>query len=50
MTEEDLAELVWDHRDPFDRLLAAQAITGRFTLVTADPVFRSVPDLAVEPW
>jgi len=43
-------QLSWDHRDPFDRLLAAQAITDTFTLVTADPVFRSVPGLAVEPW
>ena len=26
------------HRDPFDRLLVAQALRGRLTLVTADPV------------
>jgi PIN domain nuclease of toxin-antitoxin system len=43
-------QLVWDHRDPFDRLLAAQAITDELTLVTADPVFRSAPGLALEPW
>ncbi len=30
--------LVWDHRDPFDRLLVAQAIRLRATLVTADAV------------
>lgn len=31
----------WDvaHRDPFDRVLAAQASLDRLTLVTADPVF-----------
>jgi PIN domain nuclease of toxin-antitoxin system len=28
------------HRDPFDRLLAAQALTERLSLVSADPVFR----------
>ena len=28
------------HRDPFDRMLAAQAITEEMPLVTADPAFR----------
>ena len=28
--------LDWDHRDPFDRALVAQAINRRMTLVTAD--------------
>ena len=28
------------HRDPFDRMLAAQALIEDLTLVTADPVFR----------
>lgn len=28
------------HRDPFDRLLAAQALTERLPLVSSDPVFR----------
>jgi PIN domain nuclease of toxin-antitoxin system len=28
------------HRDPFDRLLIAQARTESLTIVTADPVFR----------
>jgi PIN domain nuclease of toxin-antitoxin system len=27
------------HRDPFDRLLAAQALEERFSLISADPVF-----------
>ncbi|BDA84696.1 hypothetical protein Sa4125_22380 [Aureimonas sp. SA4125] len=27
------------HRDPFDRLLAAQAIAENLTLVTRDPAF-----------
>lgn len=30
-------QLPWHHRDPFDRLLVAQAATEGHTLVTADP-------------
>lgn len=33
-----VGSLPWHHRDPFDRLLVAQAMTG-FTLVTHDRVF-----------
>jgi len=29
-------QLEWGHKDPFDRLLAAQAMVEGFTLVTAD--------------
>lgn len=32
-----------DHRDPFDRLLAAQAELDRPTLVTADPALAAFP-------
>ena len=28
------------HRDPFDRILAAQALEDDWTIVTADPIFR----------
>lgn len=28
-----------DHRDPFDRLIAAQALEERLTVVTRDPAF-----------
>jgi PIN domain nuclease of toxin-antitoxin system len=35
--------LTWAHRDPFDRMLAAQAIAEGATLVTVDPVFSSLP-------
>lgn len=35
------------HKDPFDRLLVAVAMTERATLVSADPVFRQYP-IAVE--
>ncbi|MFD4422035.1 type II toxin-antitoxin system VapC family toxin [Agromyces sp. NPDC058484] len=31
--------LDWNHRDPFDRMLAAQAVLENATLVTIDPVF-----------
>lgn len=31
--------LAWHHRDPFDRMLAAQAIHEGLTLVTRDPIF-----------
>ena len=34
--------LDWAHRDPFDRMLAAQALAERATLVTADRVFATV--------
>ena len=32
--------LPFHHRDPFDRLLAAQALEEGLTVVSADPVFR----------
>ena len=35
-----VAGLTFHHRDPFDRLLAAQALEETLTVVTADPVFR----------
>ncbi len=34
-----VARLPWIHRDPFDRLLIAQAITENLTIMTADPWF-----------
>lgn len=34
--------LVTDHRDPFDRLLSAQAITEELTMVTSDSNVRSL--------
>ena len=33
----------WAHRDPFDRLLAAQAFTEHLTLITNDPAFEALP-------
>lgn len=35
-----VATLPFHHRDPFDRLLAAQAIEERCSIVSADPMFR----------
>ena len=34
-----VARLPFHHRDPFDRLLVAQALEEELTVVTADPVF-----------
>ena len=31
--------LDWEHRDPFDRMLAAQAALGGFSLLTVDRAF-----------
>lgn len=33
------AELAWAHRDPWDRLIAAQALTEGLKLVSSDRVF-----------
>ena len=35
-----VADLPFHHRDPFDRLLAAQALAEGLSLVSADPIFR----------
>ena len=35
------------HKDPFDRLLAAQALEENLTLSSVDPVFRQVAGLTV---
>jgi len=34
-------QLDWEHKDPFDRMLAAQAMVEGFTLVTADDHLRA---------
>jgi PIN domain nuclease of toxin-antitoxin system len=38
--------LAWQHRDPFDRMLAAQAQAESAALVTGDPVFCAI-DVAI---
>ncbi|MBX9471057.1 type II toxin-antitoxin system VapC family toxin [Microcella sp.] len=39
--------LEWPHRDPFDRMLAAQAMSEGLELMSADPAFTGLPGLAV---
>lgn len=38
--------LTWHHRDPFDRMLAAQAMIAGVPLVTDDAALRDLPGLA----
>jgi PIN domain nuclease of toxin-antitoxin system len=35
--------LDWPHRDPFDRMIAATALAGDYTLISADTVFDGLP-------
>ena len=35
--------LDWDHKDPFDRMLIAQASERNLTVITADDAMRSAP-------
>ena len=44
----DVAELPPHHRDPFDRLLVAQARSLDLPLVTADPVFAAYDVTTIE--
>lgn len=37
--------LSWSHRDPFDRLLVAQALVENITLVTSDRQMTAIPGL-----
>jgi len=39
--------LDWQHKDPFDRMLAAQAQSEDLTLITCDKVFDDAPNLAI---
>lgn len=42
--------LVWDHRDPFDRLLVAQAVVENAVLVTQDSVILQFDRAPVLGW
>ena len=35
--------LDWNHRDPFDRMLAAQAMIESLVIITGDPAFTGCP-------
>jgi PIN domain nuclease of toxin-antitoxin system len=37
--------LDWDHKDPFDRMIAAQALIEGAVLISADSVFDTLPGL-----
>jgi PIN domain nuclease of toxin-antitoxin system len=39
--------MAWEHRDPFDRMLAAQAIRQQCALITRDAAFVGLAGLAV---
>lgn len=34
-----VGRLEWNHRDPFDRMLAAQAMIESLVIITGDPAF-----------
>lgn len=40
----------WRHRDPFDRLLVAQALTDNLTLVSTDDAMNGVAGLSLRGW
>jgi PIN domain nuclease of toxin-antitoxin system len=42
--------LEWEHRDPFDRLLVAQAVSADMTLVTTDRHIMAFPGLRTLSW
>jgi len=43
------ATMAWDHRDPFDRIIAATAITKGLMLVSADATFNTLAGTAKWP-
>jgi PIN domain nuclease of toxin-antitoxin system len=43
------ASMVWKHRDPFDRIIAATAITRGLTLVSADAAFNELTGVVKWP-
>jgi PIN domain nuclease of toxin-antitoxin system len=42
-----VGQLQWANEDPFDRMLAAQSIIEGVPIVTADPVFLTLPTVRV---
>ncbi len=39
--------MTWDHRDPFDRIIAAQCMIESLSLCTGDAALRALPGLHV---
>jgi PIN domain nuclease of toxin-antitoxin system len=37
----------WDHKDPFDRILVAQALLDDMILISADAIMKSAPGVRV---
>ncbi|WP_293699591.1 type II toxin-antitoxin system VapC family toxin, partial [uncultured Agrococcus sp.] len=53
LTAADMAtagSLSWDHRDPFDRMLVAQARLRGLTLVTSDTAVREFDGVVCADW
>jgi PIN domain nuclease of toxin-antitoxin system len=42
---ESAGSLEWDHKDPFDRMLVAQAISRGLTVVSSHDVVRAAPGI-----
>lgn len=42
--------LSWDHRDPFDRILVAQATAEQHVLVTVDRAITALPGVQLLTW
>lgn len=40
-------QMDWEHREPFDRLLAAQSIVEAMPLVTRDSAFATLPGIQI---
>lgn len=45
-----VVELPWHHRDPFDRMLIAQALTENLTIITADKKFEKYKVKLIGLW
>ena len=39
--------MTWSHRDPFDRVIAAQAMVESLPVVTADAALSALPGLRI---
>jgi len=42
--------MAWPHRDPFDRILVAQALTENLTLVSTDGAMQGLEGLTLSRW